>query len=82
MIKKLRKREKLTQKELAQKCNITQSYLSQLENKFYNPTVRQIICLATELKINVIHLSSWFIIKELEQQAEKMEFPIDEDEED
>lgn len=79
MIKRLRKNLEMTQKELAQRCNMTQSYLSKLENNYYNPTVRQIIKLATELKVNVIKLANWFIMKELEQQAEKIEFPIDEE---
>lgn len=74
MIKRLRKEQGITQKELAQRCNMTQSFLSKIENYFFDLTVSQIIILARELKVNVIHLAGWFILKQLEKEAEEMEY--------
>lgn len=75
MIKRLRKEQGLSQKELAKRCNITQSFLSKIENYFFDLTVSQIIVLARELKVNVVHLAGWFILKQLEEEAEDMEYP-------
>lgn len=80
MIKRLRKEQNITQKELAQRCNMTQGFLSKVENYFYDITVSQIIIIARELRVNVIHVAGWFILKQLEEEAEEMEFPSDEDE--
>ncbi len=74
MIKRLRKEQGITQKELAQRCNMTQSFLSKIENYFFDITVSQIIILARELKVNVIHVAGWFILKQLEEEAEEMEY--------
>ncbi|WP_425533922.1 helix-turn-helix domain-containing protein [Terrisporobacter petrolearius] len=67
MIKTSRKRQNLTQKELAIRCNLSQSFLSELENKQIkkNITLRQIIKIAQALKLNPCELSCWFINKEL-----------------
>lgn len=67
MIKTSRKRQNLTQKELALKCNLSQSFLSELENKDKkkNITIRQIINIAQVLKLNPCDLACWFINKEL-----------------
>ena len=45
MIKEARKKQRLTQKELAIKCNLSQSFLSELESKHKkkNVTIKQII---------------------------------------
>ena len=45
MIKEARKKQGLTQKELAIKCNLSQSFLSELESKHKkkNITIKQII---------------------------------------
>ena len=62
MIKSSRKRHNLTQKELAFRCNLSQSYLSKLENKkFSNVTIEQIITLSKVLKLNPVHLAKCFI---------------------
>lgn len=67
MIKEARKKQRLTQKELAIKCNLSQSFLSELESKNNkkNVTIKQIVKLANILKINHHELACWFIDKEL-----------------
>ena len=41
-IKDLRKERKLTQVELAKKSNISRSYLTDIENDRYNPSIETI----------------------------------------
>ena len=67
MIKEARKKQRLTQKELAIKCNLSQSFLSELENKNNkkNVTIKQIINISNKLKISPYELSDWLIDKEL-----------------
>lgn len=67
MIKTARKKHKLTQKELAKRCNLSQSFLSELENKNNkkNVTIKQIINISNKLKISPYELSDWLIDKEL-----------------
>jgi transcriptional regulator with XRE-family HTH domain len=67
MIKEARKKQRLTQKELAIKCNLSQSFLSELEskNKKKNVTIKQIINISNKLKISPYELSDWLIDKEL-----------------
>ena len=67
MIKEARKKQRLTQNELAIKCNLSQSFLSELENKHKkkNITIKQIINISDKLKISPYELSNWFIDKEL-----------------
>lgn len=57
----------MTQKELAKRCNLSQSFLSELENKYKkkNVTIKQIVKIANELKIDHHELACWFIDKEL-----------------
>ena len=77
MIKRLRKEQGLSQEELAKRCNMTQGFLSKIENYFFDLTVSQIIIIARELKVNVIHVAGWFILKQLEEEAEDMEYRED-----
>ena len=67
LIKTTRKRQKMTQKELAKRCNLSQSFLSELEkrHKNKNVTIKQIIKIANGLNLNPRDLASWFIDKEL-----------------
>ena len=67
LIKTTRKRQKITQKELAKRCNLSQSFLSELENKNNkkNVTIKQVIKIADGLNLNPRDLASWFIDKEL-----------------
>ena len=68
MIKSSRKRQNLTQKELSLRCNLSQSYLSKLENKKYsNVTMEQVIILSKELKIDPIELAISFIDTNLKE---------------
>lgn len=81
MIKRLRKEQGITQEELAKRCNMTQSFLSKIENYFFDLSVSQIIIIARELKVNVIHVAGWFILKQLEEEAEEMEYKEEQNEE-
>ena len=67
MIKEARKKQRLTQKELAIKSNLPQSFLSELESrhKKKNVTIKQIINISNKLKISPYELSDWLIDKEL-----------------
>jgi len=67
LIKTSREKQNLTQKEVALQCNLSQSFLSELENKQIkkNVTIRQIIKIAQALKLDPCELSCWFINKEL-----------------
>ena len=55
-IKIYRKRENLTQKELAIKCNLTQAYISILENNLESPTLRTLEIIAKALDICILEL--------------------------
>ncbi|WIF95165.1 helix-turn-helix domain-containing protein [Caminicella sporogenes] len=52
-IKKCRKIRKLTQKELAAKSNISRSYLADIENNRYNPSVEVLKSIANALDVPV-----------------------------
>lgn len=67
MIKTARKRQRLTQNELAKMSNLSQSFLSELENKDKNKniTIKQIINIAQALNLDPCNLACWFINKAL-----------------
>lgn len=67
MLKKQRKRRRLTQKQLARMCNLSQGYISELEREdfFHSPTIKQIIALSKALDLNPLEVSDYFIEKEL-----------------
>lgn len=67
LIKTTRKRQNFTQEKLAKRCNLSQSFLSELENRHKNKnvTIKQIIKIANGLNLNPKDLASWFIDKEL-----------------
>ena len=52
-IKEVRKKRRLTQKELAKRCGLTQSYISQLESnlRITSPTLQTIETIAKALEI-------------------------------
>ncbi|WP_027631928.1 helix-turn-helix domain-containing protein [Clostridium hydrogeniformans] len=52
-IKIIRKENKLTQVELAKKANISRSYLADIENNRYNPSLETLKSLANALGISV-----------------------------
>lgn len=62
----------MTQKELAKRCNLSQSFLSELEkrHKNKNVTIKQIINISQALNLDPCDLACWFINKELN----KLEF--------
>ena len=57
----------MTQKQLAQRCYLTQSYISKLEGsrEDSNPTIKQIITIAKVLELNPYELCYWFLNKEI-----------------
>ncbi len=55
-IKKNRNSKGLTQKELAEKANISRSYLADVERNRYNPSIDTLKSLASALDINLIDL--------------------------
>ncbi len=52
-IRTIRKQQKLTQNELADKMNISRSYLGDLENNRRNPSIETIFSLANALNIDI-----------------------------
>ncbi|UEL47330.1 MULTISPECIES: helix-turn-helix domain-containing protein [Terrisporobacter] len=72
-LRKMRQRAGLTQKELAERCNVTQSFISQLENNSFNVTIKQVIELAKALRVTPIRVAEYFIHEELKQQSNKKE---------
>ena len=52
-IKKYRKEKKMTQKALAEKANISRSYLGDLESGRYNPSLDTLRTIASALDIDI-----------------------------
>lgn len=52
-LKKLRKDSKLTQKALADKCNMSRGYLADLEADRYNPSIDTLKTIASALGVSV-----------------------------
>ncbi|AVP66414.1 transcriptional regulator [Clostridium botulinum] len=52
-LKKLRKDSKLTQKALADKCNMSRGYLADLEADRYNPSIDTLKTIANALGVSV-----------------------------
>lgn len=67
MLKYCRNKNNLTQKQIARKSGLSQSYISKLEKNevLHSPTVKQVISLAAALNISPYELCTWFINKEL-----------------
>lgn len=67
MLKCYRKKNNLTQRQIARKTGLSQSYISKLEKQevLHSPTVKQVISLADALNISPYDLCAWFIDKEL-----------------
>src|SRR5690606_35886 len=52
-IKRIRKEKGLTQKELADKCNLSRSYLADVERDRYNPSLDTLMVIAKNLDVKV-----------------------------
>lgn len=52
-VKKYRNAKKLTQKELADKANISRSYLADVENNRYNPSIDVLKSIADALNVSI-----------------------------
>lgn len=74
MLKQARKDKNLTQKQLSKIANISQSYISRLEQDIFinSPTIRQIISLSKALDISAYKLSNYFIDKESAYNKKKI----------
>lgn len=57
-IKKIRKEKKLTQQQLAKEMGISRSYLSDVENNRYNPSIKTLISLANKLGVTMPYLTT------------------------
>lgn len=57
-IKLYRKKQKLTQVQLADKANISRSYLADVENNRYNPSVDTLKNISNALGVNINELLS------------------------
>lgn len=57
-IKQARKEKKITQLELSKSINLSRSYLSDIENGRYMPSVRTITALAQKLELDLNFLGS------------------------
>ncbi len=57
-IKNFRKNNKLTQIELAKKSNISRSYLADIENDRYNPSLDTLKAIANSLNVNLSDIVS------------------------
>ena len=57
-IKDLRKERKLTQVELAKKSNISRSYLTDIENDRYNPSIETLKAIANSLEVTLSDILS------------------------
>lgn len=55
-IKKIRKEKKLSQQELSELMGISRSYLSDVENDRYNPSIKTITQLAKQLGVSTTYL--------------------------
>ena len=55
-IKKVRRRKKMTQKELAKKLSISQTRVSQIENTDYRPTIKTYRRVAKALGVDITEL--------------------------
>ncbi|KNF10066.1 putative transcriptional regulator [Gottschalkia purinilytica] len=76
-IKKYRKERKLTQKDLSKMANISRSYLADVENERYNPSLIVLNAIAESLNINTSQLLDGVDSKEspqFETPEEAMEF--------
>ena len=86
-IKKLRKEKKITQIDFAKQCEISQTYLSQLENDERNPTVNVLERISNVLEVPYPVLSFLSITidtvaenkKEVYKRMEKVMFGLVED---
>lgn len=55
-VKAIRKERKLKQKELAEQCGISRSYLSDIENDRHSPSIKTLNSLAIKLNAPVTEL--------------------------
>ncbi|HFL2474528.1 TPA: helix-turn-helix domain-containing protein, partial [Clostridioides difficile] len=62
MLKELRKKRRLTQKDLSEKANLSRTYISELERGLYkNINIDVIIDLSLALEIDCLILCEYFI---------------------
>ena len=59
-IKKFRRSSRISQEDLAQRCDIYRTYLSRIEAGTANPTLTVLFALAAALKVDICDLFSHF----------------------
>jgi transcriptional regulator with XRE-family HTH domain len=71
-IKDLRRRKELSQTDLAEKCRITSTYLSQLENnkKYPSPELAAALCTVFEVPVPILYFMA---MDESDIPTEKLE---------
>lgn len=57
-IKKVRKKRKVTQEQLAEDIGLSRSYIGDLENNRYNPSTKTLDMLAQRLDVSALYLST------------------------
>ncbi|HCQ5566779.1 TPA: helix-turn-helix transcriptional regulator [Clostridioides difficile] len=69
MLKELRKKRRLTQKDLSEKANLSRTYISELERGLYkNINIDVIIDLSLALEIDCLILCEYFIVENLKRR--------------
>ncbi|EQF22321.1 helix-turn-helix family protein [Clostridioides difficile CD160] len=69
MLKELRKKRRLTQKDLSEKANLSRTYISELERGLYkNINIDVIIDLSLALEIDCLILCEYFIEENLKRR--------------
>ncbi|HBF5147615.1 TPA: helix-turn-helix transcriptional regulator [Clostridioides difficile] len=69
MLKELRKKRRLTQKDLSEKANLSRTYISELERGLYkNINIDVIIDLSLALEVNALILCKYFIEENLKRR--------------
>ncbi|MDB0439845.1 hypothetical protein C4R89_09885 [Clostridioides difficile] len=69
MLKELRKKRRLTQKDLSEKANLSRTYISELERGLYkNINIDVIIDLSLALEIDYLILCKHFIKENLKRR--------------
>ena len=67
IMKYIRQREKISQKDLSRQSGISQSQIAKLESKRYahSPTISTVVSLSKALKVCPYKLSEYFVSKEI-----------------
>lgn len=76
-IKKIRKGLGLTQKEVAERANLSRSYLADVENDRYNPSLNSVEKIAEVLNVSLDRLTGNSVSALIENQIESMSMTLE-----